>query len=102
MAKNPLGEIVLGKEDAPVTIIEYASTTCTHCAHFYKVTFPELQKNYIDTGKVRYIFREFPFNDLDLYAFMLARCAGNDKFLPLLHLLLHDHDTRLPHPPPPP
>ena len=84
---GPGGDVVLGSEKAPVTIIEYASTTCPHCAHFATTTFPELQKRYIDTGKVRYIFREFPLNQLDAGAFMLARCAGKDKFMPIVETL---------------
>ncbi len=84
---GPGGDVVLGSEKAPVTIIEYASTTCPHCAHFATTTFPELQKRYIDTGKVRYIYREFPLNQLDAGAFMLARCAGKDKFLPIVETL---------------
>jgi protein-disulfide isomerase len=84
---GPGGDVVLGSDKAPVTIIEYASTTCPHCAHFATTTFPELQKRYIDTGKVRYIFREFPLNQLDAGAFMLARCAGKDKFMPIVETL---------------
>ena len=61
--------------DAPVTVVEYASATCPHCAAFHKNVFPELKKTYIDTGKVRFIFREFPHDQLALAAFMLARCA---------------------------
>jgi protein-disulfide isomerase len=75
---NPLGEMVLGDDKAPVTIIEYASLTCPHCAHFFGTTFPKLKKDYIETGKVRYILREFPLNPLDAAAIMLARCAGKD------------------------
>src|SRR5262245_28397498 len=89
MTPSPLGEITLGSKDAPVTIIEYASTTCTHCAHFNKTTLPELQSRYINTGQVRYIFREFPLNDLDFYAFMLARCAGNDRFFAFVDTLFN-------------
>src|SRR5512141_1851722 len=55
----PLGDMTMGKDDAPVTIIEYASMTCPHCAHFTVETFPKLKEKYIDTGKVKYIFREF-------------------------------------------
>lgn len=84
---GPAGDVALGSDKAPVTIIEYASTTCPHCAHFYATTFPELQKRYIDTGKVRFIYREFPLNQLDVAAFMLARCAGNDKFMPIVDAL---------------
>jgi protein-disulfide isomerase len=75
---GPDGDIVLGSDKAPVTIVEYASMTCPHCAHFSDTTFPELKKRYIDTGKVRFIFREFPFDKVAAAAFMLARCAGKD------------------------
>jgi protein-disulfide isomerase len=75
---NPLGEMVLGDDKAPVTIVEYASLTCPHCAHFFATTFPKLKKDYIETGKVRYILREFPLNPLDAAAIMLARCTGKD------------------------
>ncbi len=84
---GPDGDIVLGSEKAPVTVIEYASMTCPHCAHFSTTTLPELQKRYIDTGKVRFIFREFPFDALAAAGFMLARCAGKDKFMPVVETL---------------
>ena len=84
---GPDGDIVLGSDKAPVTIIEYASMTCPHCAHFSTTTFPELQKRYIDTGKVRFIFREYPLDALAAAGFMLARCAGNDKFMPIVETL---------------
>jgi protein-disulfide isomerase len=84
---GPAGDIALGSDKAPVTIIEYASMTCPHCAHFSTATFPELQKRYIDTGKVRFIFREFPLDALAAAGFMLARCAGNDKFMAVVETL---------------
>ncbi len=84
---GPLGDRTLGKEDAPVTIVEYASLTCPHCAHFATTTFPELKKQYIDTGKVRYIFREFVLNDLDALVVMLARCTDPDKYFPFVETL---------------
>ena len=84
---GPAGDIVLGSDKAPVTVIEYASMTCPHCAHFSTTTFPELQKRYIDTGKVRFIFREFPLDALAAAGFMLARCAGKDKFMPIVETL---------------
>jgi len=84
---GPDGDIVLGSDKAPVTIIEYASMTCSHCAHFATTTFPELQKRYIDTGKVRFIFREFPLDALAAAGFMLARCGGKDKFMPIVETL---------------
>lgn len=76
MAPEALPDMVLGDAKAPVTIIEYASMTCPHCAHFQETTFPELKKRYIDTGKVRYIAREFPLDTLAAAASMLARCAS--------------------------
>ena len=84
---GPDGDVALGSDKAPVTIIEYASMTCPHCAHFSTTTLPELQKRYIDTGKVRFIFREFPLDPLAAGAFMLARCADKDKFFPIIDLL---------------
>ena len=75
---DALPDMSMGDDKAPVTVIEYASMTCPHCAHFQEVTFPELKKRYIDTGKVRYIFREFPLDSLAAAAFMLARCSGQD------------------------
>jgi protein-disulfide isomerase len=78
MKVGPLGEMALGDEKAPVTIIEYASMTCPHCANFHEATYPELKKRYIDTGKVRFIFREFPLDQLAAAGFMLARCAAQD------------------------
>jgi protein-disulfide isomerase len=74
----PDGDMAIGSDKAPVTIIEYASMTCPHCAHFSETTFPELRKRYIDTGKVRFIFREFPLDKLAAAGFMLARCASKD------------------------
>ena len=64
MKPDALPEMSMGDDKAPVTVIEYASMTCSHCAHFQETTFPELKKRYIDTGKVRYIFREFPLDNL--------------------------------------
>jgi protein-disulfide isomerase len=84
---GPLGDRAIGAENAPITIIEYASMTCPHCAHFSAETFPKLKERYIDTGKVRFIFREFPLDALAAGASMLARCADNDKYFPLVELL---------------
>ena len=84
---GPAGDIMIGSDKAPVTIIEYASMTCPHCAHFSETTFPELQKRYIDTGKVRYTLRAFPLDALAAAGFMIARCAGNDKYMPAVETL---------------
>jgi protein-disulfide isomerase len=87
MASEPLPDIPLGAQTAPVTIIEYASMTCTHCAAFQKDTWPKLKAKYVDAGKVRFILREFPLDPLATAAFMLARCAGPDKRSALVDLL---------------
>jgi protein-disulfide isomerase len=84
MTPGPLGDQAQGAADAPVTIIEYASMTCPHCSHFHETTYPEMKKKYIDTGKIRFIFREFPLDPLATAASMLARCAGGDKYFPLI------------------
>ena len=84
LTPGPLGDEVMGAADAPVTIVEYASMTCPHCSHFHETTFPEMKKKYIDTGKVRFIFREFPLDPLAAAASMLARCAGKEKYFPLI------------------
>jgi protein-disulfide isomerase len=89
---GPLEEMVLGDPNAPITIIEYASMTCPHCAHFEQTTYPELKKRYIDTGKVRLIFREFPLDPLAAAASMLARCAGKDKYFPLVETLFRQQE----------
>jgi protein-disulfide isomerase len=86
-AKGPLDDVVMGSPTAPVTIIEYASMTCPHCAHFAVETFPKLKEKYIDTGKVRYVMREYPLDGLAAAAFMLARCAGPDKYYPMIETL---------------
>jgi protein-disulfide isomerase len=99
---GPLGDMALGDEKAPVTIIEYASMTCPHCATFHAQTYPELKKRYIDTGKVRFIFREFPLDQLALAAFLLARCAGPDKYFPMIETLFQQQKewvTQKPLPP---
>lgn len=86
---KPVGlpDLAVGPEDAKVTVVEYASMTCGHCATFTNNVWPEFKKKYIDTGKVRYVFREFPLDNLAAAASMLARCAGNDKALPMIEVL---------------
>ncbi|HEY1541678.1 MAG TPA: DsbA family protein [Xanthobacteraceae bacterium] len=93
MQPGPLGDESMGSDKASVTIIEYASMTCPHCAHFALNTFPELKEKYIDTGKVRYILREFPFDPVAAGAFMLARCAGKDKYFAIVDLLFRTQQT---------
>ncbi|MES0880117.1 DsbA family protein [Roseibium sp. SCPC14] len=84
---GPLGDKILGDENAPVTIVEYASMTCGHCANFHKSTWPDLKKDYVDTGKVRFIFREFPLDPVAAAAFMLARCAPADKYFEIVDIM---------------
>jgi protein-disulfide isomerase len=84
---GPLGDVALGPADAKVTIVEYASLTCSHCAAFHKDTYPALKSRYIDTGKVRFILREFPLDPLATAGFMLARCEGESKYYPITDLL---------------
>ncbi len=93
MQAGPLGDEALGPDNAPVTIIEYASMTCPHCARFAVETFPELKKKYIDTGKVRFILREFPSDAVAAGAFMLARCAGKGKFYTVVDHLVRTQKT---------
>lgn len=73
-------DMALGAEDAPVTVIEYASYTCPHCAHFHDEQFPRLKADYVDTGKVRFIYREAYFDRPSLWASMLARCGGEMRY----------------------
>jgi protein-disulfide isomerase len=87
MQPGPLGDVWLGPKDAKVTIIEYASMTCSHCAAFHRTTWPALRERYIDTGKVRFTLREFPLDPLATAAFMLARCDGDAKYYPITDLL---------------
>lgn len=88
-----IGDVVLGDPDAPVTVIEYASFTCPHCAHFATTTFPELKKNYIDTGKVKFILREVYFDQYGLWASMVARCGGEKGFYTLAHTFLATQES---------
>jgi protein-disulfide isomerase len=86
---KPVGlpDLALGPADAKVTIVEYASMTCGHCAHFTTDVWPKLKEKYVTTNKVRYVFREFPLDNLAAAASMLARCTGNDKAFPLIEVL---------------
>jgi len=71
---------VLGSPDAPITIVEYASLTCPHCAHFTNEVLPEIKKEWIDTGKAKLVLRDFPLDEPALRAAMIARCAPPDRF----------------------
>ncbi len=80
-------EMVQGAEDAPVEIIEYASYTCPHCANFHNGAYKQLKKDFIDTGKVKFVYREVYFDRYGLWASMVARCGGNEKFFGITDLL---------------
>jgi protein-disulfide isomerase len=92
MADGPLPENSLGEATAPNTIIEYSSMTCPHCARLHKDVLPDLKSKYVDTGKVRYIIREFPLDNLAFAAFMVARCAGPEKYFPVVEMLYANQD----------
>ena len=93
MQPGALPDVVIGKADAPVTIVEYASMTCPHCAQFQTVVFPQLKAKYIDPGKAKYMLREFPLDNLAVGAFMLARCAGEDRYYPMVDGLFGTQET---------
>ena len=89
-----LGDMALGADEgAKVTIVEYASATCPHCAAFHKDVWPKLKADYIDTGKIRFIFREFPLNDPALAAFMIARAAPKESYFPLIGVFFDTLET---------
>jgi protein-disulfide isomerase len=81
-----LPEMSIGEADAPVTLIEYASITCGHCAQFHQDVLPAIKEDYVETGKVRFVFREFPTPpaNIAIAGFALARCAGEDKYFDVL------------------
>ena len=82
-----LEERVLGDINAPVTLIEYSSLTCPHCARFHNDTLPRLKREFIDTGKVKVIYRDFPFDGIGLRASMLARCVPEERYFDFLDVL---------------
>ncbi len=86
-------DMTVGDEKAPVTMVEYASLTCPHCAHFETETFPQLKQAYIDTGKVRFVYRDFPLDALALRAAMLAHCAGKERYFGFLQVLFQQQTS---------
>lgn len=93
LAPGKLPEKSFGAEDAPVTVIEYASLTCPHCRTFHVEVWPAFKEKYVDTGQVRFIMREFPLDPRSTAGFMLARCAGDDKWYATIDLLYRTQDS---------
>lgn len=91
-AEPKLSERMLGKEDAPITIIEYASLTCDHCKRFHLEILPRLKETYIDTGKAKLVYRHFPFEQVGMTAAVLAECAPRVRFFGLIEVLFRSHD----------
>lgn len=81
------GDHVLGDANAPITVIEYASLTCSHCAHFHTQVLPEIKKKWIDTGKVKLVYRDFPLDQVAAKAAQIAECAGNDKYFGVIDII---------------
>ncbi|CAD7026439.1 disulfide bond formation protein DsbA [Pseudorhizobium endolithicum] len=98
---GPLPEMAIGEENAPVTIVEYMSMTCPHCATFHNNTFDAIKTKYVDSGKVRFIIREFPFDPRAAAAFMLARCnpakpeeaSTPAQYFPMVSMLMKQQET---------
>lgn len=86
-------DMVIGLANAPITIIEYASLTCPHCATFHTTSFPRLKAEYVDKGLVRFVYRDFPLDRAALWASMLARCAGPDRYFAFLDVLFRQQST---------
>ena len=89
VVKEPIfvPDMIIGAEDAPVTLYEYASFTCPHCATFHKNVYPSLRKNYIDTDKVKFVYREIFFDGPGLWAAMIARCGGEMRYFGIANML---------------
>ncbi len=95
LAPTGLGDRPLGAEDAPVTVVEYASMSCPHCAHFHNTTWKPFKEKYVDTGKVRFFFREFPLNTPAYAVAMIARCAPADKYYEVIDKFFEEQDQWL-------
>lgn len=89
------GEMTMGSADAPVTVVEYASVTCGHCAAWNEQVWPEFKRRYIDTGRVRYVFREFPTppQEIAVAGFLLARCAGEDRYFAVVDSIMRNQQA---------
>ncbi|MGI3185119.1 DsbA family protein [Nioella aestuarii] len=83
-------EMVMGDEDAPITVIEYASFTCPHCARFHEEVYPGLVENYVDTGQIRFVIREIYFDRYGLWAGMVARCGGPLRYFGISEMIMEE------------
>jgi protein-disulfide isomerase len=92
-AGSPVADVFLGSADATVTLVEYGSYTCPHCAEFYATVYPKLKSEYIDTGKVKFVFRDFYRNKVDVWAGLLARCEGDMRFFGIADLLFEKQEA---------
>lgn len=92
MVPGPLGDMALGDPNAPNVVIEYASLTCSHCQRFHQETYRPFKEKYIDTGKVYFIFRDFPLDQLAAAAVVVAHCAPKERFFPIIDLLFDNQD----------
>ena len=86
-------DFTMGEAKAPITLVEYASQTCVHCAAFHRDAWPTIEANYVKTGLVRFVFRDFQRNRVDLAASVLGRCMGRDAFIPFTDLLFENQET---------
>lgn len=89
------GDVIEGSDEAKVTVIEYASLSCPHCANFHKTIYPQLKSAYIETGKVRFIYRDFPLNEAAMVGTMIARCSGQAGYTAMIDALLTNQDQWL-------
>lgn len=92
---GPLPDQAMGEANAPVTVVEYASLSCSHCREFHDKTLPEVKSRFIDTGKVRFIFRDFPLDQFALAGAMIARCAGDEKYFPIVDAFFTQQESLL-------
>jgi protein-disulfide isomerase len=90
---GPLGDKIIGSPSAPITVVQYASLTCHHCMNFHVETWPAFREKYVDSGRVRFVVREFPLDPLAMAGFMLARCSGDDKWYNVLDALYRTQET---------
>lgn len=88
-----IADLVLGSRSAPVTIIEYASLTCDHCTAFHRDVLPRIKQEWIDTGRARLVYRDFPLDRVALTGSMLAHCAGRERYFSFVDVLYQQHDA---------